>query len=141
MNHSTLGTPKLKQVGKGKWRLLEPFAYHCLKGGTITVPAGFECDGASSLGMFIKEWGGHYAQSVLVHDWLYVCINNSRPDRCSVAYGKGKARRGSDLIFREIMRRSKVAPLVRLGMFLAVRMFGGKNIKGLFVSRRPSNFA
>jgi hypothetical protein len=117
--HDNLGKPKLEPFGASRWRLLEPFEYVTAAGRRIVIPKGFITDGASSpLRVLIRPLGGHYPVAALVHDWLYWCLNMGKPDPAA------PTRKAADAIFREVMRRSGVRPLVRFGMWLAVRAFG-----------------
>lgn len=122
-----LGPIKLKQDGRN-WLLLEPFRYTARNGIIVTVPAGFETDGASSpLRTLITSWGGHYSTAALVHDYLYVCLNNGHPDLLA------PTRADADGILYEIMARCGVNLTVRWAIWLAVRGFGGPGMRGLGV--------
>lgn len=120
--------PTFKRLSKNVWRLMEPFRYRTDGGCVIEVPAGFTTDGASSpFHQLIEPLGGHYGTAVLVHDYLYVQRNEGKPHPCA------KARKRADAIFLEAMRRAKVRPLVRLGMWAVVRLFGMEALKKPFV--------
>jgi hypothetical protein len=127
MSHEDLGQPELKPFG-AIWRLLKPFHYQTLAGCSLTVPAGFETDGASSpFRVLIEPWGGHYGPAALIHDYLYVCRNAGLPHPCA------PTRLACDKVFLEVMKRCGVKPLVRLLMFSAVRIGGVDFIKQFFV--------
>ena len=88
-------------------------------GYNITVKKGFDFDGAS-----IPKWlwsiygsplNGNYVVASLVHDGLYASQKVSK----SV----------SDKIFLDIMKQSNVGYIKRTSMYLAVKMFGGKDWK------------
>lgn len=135
--HEYLGEPKLRPLPpRGVWELEEPFLYTTLGGIMITVPRGFITDGASTLGAFVEPIGGHYTVAALVHDYLYTVLKQGKHD---AALGRrtdsyARKRKKADLIFREICRRQGVAPLVRFGMFVALRLWGANNfLKGLVV--------
>jgi hypothetical protein len=124
------GPIKLKEISHAKWRLLEPFSYKTLTGKTITVPAGFETDGASSpLRTLITSLGGHYSSAAVVHDYLYVCLNNKDPDPAA------PTRFDADAILLEAMSRAKppVNWFVRCAIWMAVRVGGGPVLKKIGV--------
>ena len=88
-------------------------------GYNITVKKGFDFDGAS-----IPKWlwsiygsplNGNYVVASLIHDGLYA----------SQKVSKGI----SDKIFLDIMKQSNVGYIKRTSMYLAVKMFGGKDWK------------
>ena len=88
-------------------------------GYNITVKKGFDFDGAS-----IPKWlwsiygsplNGNYVVASLVHDGLYASQKVSK----SV----------SDKIFLDVMKQSNVGYIKRTSMYLAVKMFGGKDWK------------
>lgn len=117
--HDQLGTPVLEQIGMNEWRLSRTFSYLTDRGVKIVVPAGFITDGASTpFSTLITPWGGHYQVAALIHDYLYDCLNKGKPHRAA------PTRKHADYIFREICRRSGVAPLVRFGMWFAIRWLG-----------------
>ena len=88
-------------------------------GYNITVKKGFDFDGAS-----IPKWlwsiygsplNGDYVVASLIHDGLYASQKVSK----SV----------SDKIFLDVMKQSNVGYIKRTSMYLAVKMFGGKDWK------------
>jgi len=86
------------------------------RGERITVEAFFETDFASVPSFaqgFIQSFGRH-AKAAVLHDWLY-------------ADGKPSGRDRADRLFCLALRELGVAPLTRLAMYLAVRLFGGKS--------------
>ena len=98
--------------------LLEDVVVESL-GYKITVKKGFDFDGAS-----IPKWlwsiygsplNGNYVVASLIHDGLYASQKVSK----SV----------SDKIFLDVMKQSNVGYIKRTSMYLAVKMFGGKDWK------------
>ena len=98
--------------------LLEDVVVESL-GYKIVVKAGFDFDGAS-----IPKWlwsiygsplNGNYVVASLIHDGLYA----------SQIVSKSL----SDKIFLDLMKQSKVGYVKRTSMYLAVKMFGGKDWK------------
>ena len=88
-------------------------------GYRVTVKNGFDFDGAS-----IPKWlwsiygsplNGNYVVASLIHDGLYA--SQKVPKRIS------------DSVFLDIMKQSNVGYIKRTSMYLAVRMFGGKDWK------------
>ena len=88
-------------------------------GYSITVKKGFDFDGAS-----IPKWlwsiygsplNGNYVVASLIHDGLYA----------SQLVSKSL----SDNIFLDVMKQSNVGYIKRTSMYLAVKMFGGKDWK------------
>ena len=88
-------------------------------GYSVTVKKGFDFDGAS-----IPKWlwsiygsplNGNYVVASLIHDGLYASQKVSK----SLA----------DKIFLDVMKQSKVGYIKRTSMYLAVKMFGGKDWK------------
>lgn len=88
-------------------------------GYSVTVKNGFDFDGAS-----IPKWlwsiygsplNGNYVVASLIHDGLYASQKVSK----SV----------SDKIFLDVMKQSNVGYIKRTSMYLAVKMFGGKDWK------------
>ena len=94
------------------FRLLSDFRY-VSSYGTITVPAGFETDGASIPKAFwnILAPFGRYFHAAVIHDYLY--------------RGAGFSRKDSDLIFKEAMYNSGLDWQTRETIYRAVRLFGG----------------
>lgn len=88
-------------------------------GYSVTVKKGFDFDGAS-----IPKWlwsiygsplNGDYVVASLIHDGLYASQKLSK--------------NLSDKIFLDVMKQSKVGYIKRTSMYLAVKMFGGKDWK------------
>ena len=88
-------------------------------GYSITVKKGFDFDGAS-----IPKWlwsiygsplNGSYVVASLIHDGLYASQKVTK----SIA----------DKIFLDVMKESNVGYIKRTSMYLAVKMFGGKDWK------------
>ena len=88
-------------------------------GYSVTVKKGFDFDGAS-----IPKWlwsiygsplNGNYVVASLIHDGLYASQKVSK--------------RISDKIFLDIMKQSNVGYIKRTSMYLAVKVFGGKDWK------------
>lgn len=86
-------------------------------GYSVTVKKGFDFDGAS-----IPKWlwsiygsplNGNYVMASLIHDGLYA----------SQLVSKSL----SDMIFLDIMKQSNVGYIKRTSMYLAVKLFGGKD--------------
>ena len=98
--------------------LLEDVVVESL-GYKITVKKGFDFDGAS-----IPKWlwsiygsplNGNYVVASLIHDGLYASQKVSK--------------KVSDKIFLDIMKQSNVGYIKRTSMYLAVKIFGGKDWK------------
>ena len=88
-------------------------------GYSITVKKGFDFDAAS-----IPKWlwsiygsplNGNYVVASLIHDGLYASQKVSK----SIA----------DKIFLDVMKQSNVGYIKRTSMYLAVKLFGGKDWK------------
>ena len=98
--------------------LLEDVVVESL-GYKITVKKGFDFDGASIPRWLWSIYGsplnGNYVVASLIHDGLYASQKVSK----SV----------SDKIFLDVMKQSKVGYIKRTSMYLAVKMFGGKDWK------------
>ena len=109
---------KVNVVDENVFILLEDVAVESL-GYKITVKKGFDFDGAS-----IPKWlwsiygsplNGNYVVASLIHDGLYASQKVSK--------------KISDKIFLDIMKQSNVGYIKRTSMYLAVKMFGGKDWK------------
>ena len=112
-----------------RWYLLRRFKYDRHKkgsGDTITVPAGFVTDFAStpvSIWWLIPPWGV-YGKAAIVHDYLYQNHGyDTYVDRVPVGF-KLVSRETADRIFWEAMGVLEVASWRRTLMFWAVRIFG-----------------
>lgn len=88
---------------------------------TVTVPAGFEFDGASIPKIFWLPYYSPYDPRVilasLVHDYLYVT---------HLADGEAVSKREADAVFRDILREQGVPRGRSWSMWLAVHLFGGR---------------
>ena len=109
--------------GKADWiRTLENIEFS-LAGVTYTIPAGFECDGASIPRLFWRIIGPpiscDYIDEAIKHDWLYRVQTESRltTDR---------------IFFHELGKKG--LHIRRYFIYIAVRLFGWiaweKNQKG-----------
>ena len=111
-----------------QWRLENPLRYEigALGSGMIVdVPAGFVTDGASVPRVFwsaLPAWGS-YSRAAVIHDYLCVRINAGQP------HPMAPTRAEADAIFREAMAVCGTAAIVRLLMWLAVRL------NAIFVAR------
>ena len=88
-------------------------------GYSVIVKKGFDFDGAS-----IPKWlwsiygsplNGNYVVASLIHDGLYASQKVSKEI--------------SDKIFLDVMKQSNVGYIKRTSMYLAVKLFGGKDWK------------
>lgn len=112
------------------WRLEQDFSYEVGDKGTgkvITVPKGFETDGASVpqfLWSLFPAWGS-YSRAAVIHDLLCHLIN------CGVPHPEAPTRRDADLIFLEAMKVCGTGPVTRTILYGGARLGGylpGKNI-------------
>ena len=104
---------------KDSWKLHEPLQYQSDLGGTITVPAGYQTDFASTPQFawalsFTKD--GLWDDIAVVHDYLYG--------------NKVFARAKCDAIFLEGLKVLNVPAVQAYPMYWAVRMFGQKFYDG-----------
>ncbi len=118
MSESTFTSElEIRYIDGDCWLLTKDFAYdvgYLGSGWQIRVPAGFSTDGASVPRIFwalISQWEKHGKAAVL-HDYLYNETNHSRLI--------------CDAVFLEAMLVLKVNRLKASIIFLAVRLFGGK---------------
>jgi hypothetical protein len=90
--------------------------------GTVTIPTGFETDGASIPRIFwnILQPFGEYFPAALLHDYLY--------SRTSTMYFDCD-REEADFLFLEAMFNLGVPWHTRHTIHVAVRMFGGSSYK------------
>ena len=106
--------PVLEPLPDGKrWRIVEDFHFHG-KGGTITVPAGFLCDFASTprwIWWLLPPWG-RYGRAAIIHDRLYSTGEVTKE--------------AADAIFLDGMRACGVGRMRSRVMWLAVALFGKK---------------
>ena len=109
---------KVNIIKEDVFILLEDVVVESL-GYRLTVKKGFDFDAAS-----IPKWlwsiygsplNGNYVVASLIHDGLYASQKVSK----SV----------SDKIFLDVMKQSNVGYIKRTSMYLAVKMFGGKDWK------------
>ena len=109
---------KVNIIKEDVFILLEDVEVEVL-GYKIKVKKGFDFDGAS-----IPKWlwsiygsplNGNYVVASLIHDGLYASQKVTK----SV----------SDKIFLDVMKQSNVGYIKRTSMYLAVKMFGGKDWK------------
>jgi hypothetical protein len=84
---------------------------------TITVPTGFQTDGASVPRVFwpILQPYGPYFPAAIIHDYLY----------CKCSNKLGLERKDADLIFKEAMFNLGIGWLTRETIYRAVRLGGG----------------
>jgi hypothetical protein len=85
--------------------------------GIITVPTGFQTDGASVPRIFwsIFQPYGKYFPAAIIHDYLYSRYSN----RLSID------RKTADLIFKEAMFNLGIGWVTRETIYRAVRLGGG----------------
>ncbi len=110
------------------YEVAEPFSYAVGDlddpDWTITIPAGFQFDGASIpifARIFLPRVHPQYVQAAAVHDWLYrnaLLRNLPRP----LSYDRKEA----DAIFLEAMEVLGTPAFWRRLMWLAVRLGGGR---------------
>lgn len=123
-----LGSIELTEISPTRWILLKSFSYTTNAGKEIIVPEGFVTDGASSpLRILIKTFGGRYNSASITHDYLYWRLNSGNPSQAA------PTRADADAILMEIMAKCNVNYWVRWGIYLAVRTFGGPDLKWLGV--------
>ncbi len=118
-----------------KWKVIRTFRYdvgHLGSGTTITIPAGFVTDFASSPRLFwpvVSPWG-KWGEAAIVHDWLYREKKVTRHSPYGTALGavsvssRSVTRKRADDIFLEAMTVLGVAPWRRKLMYFGVRAFG-----------------
>lgn len=109
---------KVQRLGENSWKLLEDFSLATDKYEVI-VKKGFDFDGASIPKILWSVVGspmeGNYVPGAVIHDGLYASQKVSK----EVA----------DTIFLDIMKQSNVGYVKRTSMYLAVKVFGGKDWK------------
>ncbi len=108
----------MERVGRRQWKTLRPITYTVGKLGStwaITIPAGFETDGASVprlLWVFFPPFGGDYDEAAVLHDYLYrtwfMCLE----------------RVVADAILIEAMKVCGTSAVARWSIFLGVRLGG-----------------
>ncbi len=117
--------PTLRPLQDGCWWVLaEPLDYK-VNGDSITVPAGFTTDFASTPRFlwWLLPPHGRYSAAAIVHDRLYHVGGLAlHPTRTS--YVKVYSRAEADRVFLEAMESLGVLLGVRYAMWAAVRLFG-----------------
>lgn len=108
----------LQKIGRRTWRTTRAITYHVGSLGsawTITVPSGFDTDGASVPRLLWIVWpplGGDYDQAAVLHDYLYrtqfMCME----------------RVVADALLLEAMKALGTGALARWGIFVGVRAGG-----------------
>ena len=123
--------PSLEQVGKNKWKLLEPVRGFFPKAELplfreIKVPTGFQTDGASVPRIFwnIVPPMSNYTNAAVLHDYLYVKKGDIGTGDDLDGHSKKYLRKQADLIFLQAMIELRVSRWKRRTMYRAVRMFG-----------------
>lgn len=112
--------PRVELLDDGRRvRVCDAFAYTRASGGRVTVPAGFECDGASIPRVLWPLSGGpfegRHRSAALIHDYLYACGRDGKPE-CS--------RKEADQTFYEAQRACGCSAVSARTKYLAVRAFG-----------------
>lgn len=104
------------------WRCFDPLTYEVGAVGSgklITVPKGFETDGASvprPLWWFLPSWGT-YSRAAVVHDYLCTLLDANTP------HALAPDRRTADAIFFEAMVVLGTGAVMRWLMWAAVRLY------------------
>lgn len=108
----------VERLGRRRWRTTREIVYFVGRlgsGWAITIPAGFETDGASVprlLWMFFPPLGGDYDEAAVLHDYLYrtafMCLE----------------RVVADAILIEAMKVCQTGALARWCIFAGVRAGG-----------------
>ncbi|NDE15346.1 DUF1353 domain-containing protein [bacterium] len=106
----------------GKWRLLRAYTFPLPTGEFVTVPCGYEYDGASIPKRLWDRIGPHELsmEAPLLHDWLYDHLGKVVP-----GLGRIVSREEADGFFHAVMERQRVPDAYRVLAFTAVRGFGG----------------
>lgn len=122
------------------WRLEQSFTYEVGDKGSgraITVPAGFQTDGASVpqlLWAMFPAWGS-YSRAAVIHDLLCHLINLGTP------HPEAPTRKTADLIFLEAMKVCGTGFFTRTILYLGARFGGhlpGKNIVDIVNTKEPN---
>lgn len=102
-----------------RWRLRAPFSY-LASVGTITVPAGFESDGATvpRLAWVFYPPSGALLLPALVHDLLYTLLAAGTP------HPLAPTRAAADAILRQAAIDVAIPPADAWVIWAAVRAFG-----------------
>lgn len=99
------------------YEVAAPFSYYSDDENRITVPRGFQFDGASIplfARIFLPRIHPNYLQAAALHDWLY-----------STAHKHGRSRKWCDDMFCEAMGALGTPDFWRNLMWAAVRIGGG----------------
>ena len=113
---SALSVARSADPNSGTWVLVAPLRYASMLTeveGEIVVPAGFQTDFASVPRLPFVYWlfGATADEAATVHDWLY---------------STGEVPRAvADAVFAEASAVCGVPRWRRVGMWLAIRLFGG----------------
>lgn len=106
----------------GIWETTREFSFYIDEPGgeEIIIKKGYITNGASTPKVLHKWFppNGKYAQSAVVHDWLY--------DRHGYNGDKIYTKKEADIFFREGMKILGVKPWKYWIMWVAVALFGGK---------------
>lgn len=97
------------------WRVAAPIVYD-----TITVPIGFETDGASvprPLWWILPSWGT-YSPAAVLHDYLCTRLEAGTPDSAAPTWS------AADAIFYQAMIELGTGATMRWLMWAAVRIYG-----------------
>jgi Protein of unknown function (DUF1353) len=108
-----------------RWQLLEDYVFEDLvRGCVLTVPAGFEYNGASVPRILWVALGPHELglTSTLLHDWLYGC--GGRPAAFLIDPLREYSRADADQVLRDLMLEEGVSSWRRRIAYAAVRAFG-----------------
>lgn len=108
----------IERIGRRRWKTTRDIVYHVgnlRSGWIITVPAGFETDGASVprlLWCLFPPFGGDYDEAAVLHDYLYrtsfMCL----------------ARVVADAVLVEAMQVCGTGLITRMTIFSGVRAGG-----------------
>lgn len=138
-----LSQPKVQVQSNGKYLLLEDYVHNrktlpwasSLKIWEVTIPKGFEWDGASVPRLFWSVsgvWpGGRYLAGSLIHDAFYRNGGDLPKGWCR-GLGDGQwmdylvswTRKEADVLFRWMMKESGIKWLQYHRAYWAVRLFG-----------------
>ena len=110
--------------GSSRILALEKYFRYCNPAWPIiTVPTGFNTDGASIPRVFHNIIGpfGRYFPAAVIHDYLY--------SRACLSYHRGINRKMSDQIFLQAMKDCGVGAVTRSAIYAAVRSFGWRSFR------------
>ncbi len=136
--------PLIVPIAEDLYRLVETYSYEWDNAGIrnrLTIPAGFEFDGASAPRIIWTLTGiipdGLIRAAALVHDFIYrhggrlpagvhqVLVNGEWVD------ARGRWTRGqADKMFARLMREAGYSKTRRRAAYLGVRLFGWASWKG-----------